>query len=197
MAATQYISLRTNYRYNGRVYRLARLHPPLSGTATAYYASLATKSRTKLHGDPWDPQRYHPPYIHAFTSRVSGIFHSMLFRPNTRLLPIIFTSLSGLYKMPFSRRCMNESGIFLRQFYRIFVNFEGSIFLKPIYYSWSYIFFKTLSQIGAHKKKVWKLQATVNYILEIATHIAQNIAETCQKYFQSFIATETLSQHFF
>ena len=26
--------------------------------------------------------------------------------------------------------------------------------------------------------------------------IAQNIAETCQKYFQSFIATEILSQYF-
>ena len=29
------------------------------------------------------------------------------------------------------------------------------------------------------------------------THIAQIIAETCQKYFQSFIATEMLSQHFY
>ena len=28
------------------------------------------------------------------------------------------------------------------------------------------------------------------------THIAQNIAETCQKYFQSFIAIEILPQHF-
>ena len=27
-------------------------------------------------------------------------------------------------------------------------------------------------------------------------HIAQNIAETCQKYFQSFIAIEILPQHF-
>ena len=29
-----------------------------------------------------------------------------------------------------------------------------------------------------------------------AAHIAQNIAETCQKYFQSFIAIEILSQYF-
>ena len=28
------------------------------------------------------------------------------------------------------------------------------------------------------------------------THIAQNITETCQKYFQSFIAIEILPQHF-
>ena len=28
------------------------------------------------------------------------------------------------------------------------------------------------------------------------TQIAQNIAETCQKYFQSFIAIEILPQHF-
>ena len=28
------------------------------------------------------------------------------------------------------------------------------------------------------------------------THIAQNIAETCQKYFQSFIAIEILPQNF-
>ena len=28
------------------------------------------------------------------------------------------------------------------------------------------------------------------------SHIAQNIAETCQKYFQSFIANEILSQYF-
>ena len=28
-------------------------------------------------------------------------------------------------------------------------------------------------------------------------HIAKNIAETCQKYFQSFIAIEILQQHFF
>ena len=27
-------------------------------------------------------------------------------------------------------------------------------------------------------------------------HIAQNITETCQKYFQSFIAIEILPQHF-
>ena len=30
----------------------------------------------------------------------------------------------------------------------------------------------------------------------IASHIAQNIAETCQKYFQFFIAIEILPQHF-
>ena len=30
----------------------------------------------------------------------------------------------------------------------------------------------------------------------VIAHIAQNIADTCQKYFQFFIATETLSQHF-
>ena len=30
----------------------------------------------------------------------------------------------------------------------------------------------------------------------IGTQIAQNIAETCQKYFQSFIAIEILSQYF-
>ena len=28
------------------------------------------------------------------------------------------------------------------------------------------------------------------------SHIAQNIAETCQKYFQFFIAIEILPQHF-
>ena len=28
------------------------------------------------------------------------------------------------------------------------------------------------------------------------THIAQNIAETCQRYVQSFIAIEILPQHF-
>ena len=28
------------------------------------------------------------------------------------------------------------------------------------------------------------------------SHIAQNITETCQKYFQSFIAIEILSQYF-
>ena len=30
----------------------------------------------------------------------------------------------------------------------------------------------------------------------VCTHIAQNIAETCQKYFQSFIAIEILRQYF-
>ena len=33
-------------------------------------------------------------------------------------------------------------------------------------------------------------------ISSATTHIAQNIAETCQKYFQSFIAIEILPQHF-
>ena len=32
--------------------------------------------------------------------------------------------------------------------------------------------------------------------LALITHIAQNIAETCQKYFQYFIAIEILSQYF-
>ena len=32
--------------------------------------------------------------------------------------------------------------------------------------------------------------------LILTSHIAQNIAETCQKYFQSFIAIEILPQHF-
>ena len=32
--------------------------------------------------------------------------------------------------------------------------------------------------------------------LSACTHITQNIAETCQKYFQSFIADEILLQHF-
>ena len=30
----------------------------------------------------------------------------------------------------------------------------------------------------------------------VITHIAQNIAETCQKYFQSFIAIEIVPQNF-
>ena len=29
-----------------------------------------------------------------------------------------------------------------------------------------------------------------------SSHVSQNIAETCQKYFQSFIAIEILSQYF-
>ena len=45
-------------------------------------------------------------------------------------------------------------------------------------------------------------QAKVQFVASIkenkyrtTTHIAQNIAETCQKYFQSFIAIEILPQH--
>ena len=30
----------------------------------------------------------------------------------------------------------------------------------------------------------------------VSAHIAQNITETCQEYFQSFIAIEILPQHF-
>ena len=33
-------------------------------------------------------------------------------------------------------------------------------------------------------------------LMGVNAHIAQNIAETCQKYFQSFIAIEMLPQHF-
>ena len=32
--------------------------------------------------------------------------------------------------------------------------------------------------------------------MRYSSHIAQNIAETCQKYFQSFIAIEILPQNF-
>ena len=39
------------------------------------------------------------------------------------------------------------------------------------------------------------IQIEVRRIIDV-THIAQNIAETCQKYFQSFIAIEMLPQHF-
>ena len=35
-----------------------------------------------------------------------------------------------------------------------------------------------------------------NLLGSFDSHIAQNIAETCQKYFQSFIAIEILSQYF-
>ena len=34
------------------------------------------------------------------------------------------------------------------------------------------------------------------FTMGVCTHIAQNIAETCQKYFQSFIAIEILRQYF-
>ena len=34
------------------------------------------------------------------------------------------------------------------------------------------------------------------YCYFVITHIAQNTAETCQRYFQSFIAIEILSQYF-
>ena len=36
----------------------------------------------------------------------------------------------------------------------------------------------------------------LTWLYVIRIHIAQNIAETCQKYFQSFIAIEIFSQHF-
>ena len=35
-----------------------------------------------------------------------------------------------------------------------------------------------------------------NFLKMSITHIAQNIAETCQKYFQSFSAIEILPRHF-
>ena len=38
----------------------------------------------------------------------------------------------------------------------------------------------------------WKIENN-----ELTTHIAQNIAKTRQKYFQSFIAIEILSQYFY
>ena len=42
------------------------------------------------------------------------------------------------------------------------------------------------------------LKCILWYLLELSdpSHIVQNIAETCQKYFQSFIANEILLQHF-
>ena len=40
-------------------------------------------------------------------------------------------------------------------------------------------------------------QFLVSFFFSVTlTHIAQNIAETCQKYSQSFIATEILSEYF-
>ena len=39
-------------------------------------------------------------------------------------------------------------------------------------------------------------QGEIREDYNIASHIAQNIAEKCQKYFQSFIAIEILLQYF-
>ena len=36
----------------------------------------------------------------------------------------------------------------------------------------------------------------LHFMRTVSTHIAQNIAETCQKYLESLIANEILSQHF-
>ena len=42
-----------------------------------------------------------------------------------------------------------------------------------------------------------KLRKTENFSFNLnITHIAQNITETCQKFFQSFSAIEIFSQHF-
>ena len=42
-----------------------------------------------------------------------------------------------------------------------------------------------------------KLSGPIQLVFSwISAHIARNIAETCQKYFQSFIAMEILPQHF-
>ena len=38
--------------------------------------------------------------------------------------------------------------------------------------------------------------AVAFFTARVAPHIAQNIAETCQKYFQALIAIEILPQHF-
>ena len=46
------------------------------------------------------------------------------------------------------------------------------------------------------KKRVPQSSPNLRPIADRPTHIAQNIAETCQKYFQSFIAIEILLQHF-
>ena len=45
--------------------------------------------------------------------------------------------------------------------------------------------------------KFEKIKITFWQSDNLTTHIAQNIAKTCQKYFQYFIATEILSQHFY
>ena len=45
-------------------------------------------------------------------------------------------------------------------------------------------------------QKHWSSTVIFIGIFSIPTHIEQNIAETCQKYFQSFIAIEILPQHF-
>ena len=41
-----------------------------------------------------------------------------------------------------------------------------------------------------------ELRERLSGINRLGTHIAQNIAERCQKYFLYFIAIEILSQHF-
>ena len=56
------------------------------------------------------------------------------------------------------------------------------------------IFVSNLSEIA--KKVFFFLQTCVHRYRLISSHIIQNIAEICQKCFQSFIATEIFSQHF-
>ena len=54
-----------------------------------------------------------------------------------------------------------------------------------------------------HTKKTDLLDSILNgmnikyFLIESTTHIAQNVADTCQKFFQSFIAIEILPQHFY
>ena len=40
------------------------------------------------------------------------------------------------------------------------------------------------------------LSCELRVVFLAQSHMAQNIAETCQKYFQSFIASEILLQHY-
>ena len=58
------------------------------------------------------------------------------------------------------------------------------------------------NSVGSDKKletfSTWQWDFSLGSHLAMeCSHIAQNIAETCQKYFQPFIAIEILSQHFY
>ena len=63
---------------------------------------------------------------------------------------------------------------------------------------WIYRIFKICFQ-NNKKLKIQislKFKGLDRFSPNFVSHIAQNIAETCQKYFQSFIAIEILPQHF-
>ena len=66
-----------------------------------------------------------------------------------------------------------------------------------LFHFWPYLFYTIfedfLEKVFVFLKKTIFTLYNMHIILFIATHIAQNIAETCQRYFQSFSAIEILS----